>query len=109
MENFTLNGEKLKALTEDLKKIQEKLDAEYDKSKNLILDIESEKVWTGQSADVFLTFMYLLEQYHKSFTSASNENPIGEAIDSLAELEENVDTFYSDFDEFRTMEGLGWS
>lgn len=106
MQDFRISGREMNRLTEDLKVVQEKIDSSYKRISNLVQRIETESKWSGKQRDTFLAYIKLMEKYHMSFTDSSENNPIKQALDGLKELEDHVEAFYTDFSEYKKVEGL---
>lgn len=106
MQDFRVSGREMNRLAEELKTVQENIDSSYERIANLVQRIDTEDKWKGKQRDTFLAYIELMEQYHRSFTDNSEENPIKQALEGLKELGENVDGFYTDFSEYKKVEGL---
>ncbi len=93
-------------LTEELKTVQENMESSYERIASLVQRVGGEGKWCGEQQKKFLAYLELMEQYHKCFTNSNNENPLQQAINGLQELEEHVEAFYTDFAEYKKVEGL---
>lgn len=101
-----MSGANMNQLLTDLKSIQEELNTSYESLSGLLSRIESEQLWKGKEETTFLAYMGLMQQYHKCFTGKTGENPVQMAIDALKAHEERVNDFYTDFQEYKDMEGI---
>lgn len=106
MQDFRISGAEMNRLTEELKMIQENMESSYKRIASLVQKIEGDGKWSGEQQKKFLAYLELMEQYHKCFTNNKAENPLQQAIDGLQELEEHVEAFYTDFIEYKKVEGL---
>lgn len=106
MQDFRIAGREMNRLTEELKTVQENMESSYKRIASLVQRVEGEGKWSGEQQKKFLAYLELMEQYHKCFTKNSDENPLQQAIDGLQELEKHVEAFYTDFTEYKKVEGL---
>lgn len=106
MQDFRISGREMNRLSEELKTVQENIDSSYKRISNLVEKVEDESKWSGKQKDTFLAYIKLMEEYHKSFTDNSEENPIKQALNGLKELDDHVEAFYTDFSEYKKVEGL---
>lgn len=109
METIKVSGADMNDLMKDLKNIQEKMESSYEKVKQLKERIENQGKWKGKERDSFLTYFKLMAEYHRCFTDScgkNRENPLKEAIEALEELETHVDSFYTEFPEYRNIEKI---
>lgn len=107
MKDFKMSGTNMNQLLTDLTAVQQGLNDSYELLSLLMSCIDTEQAWKGKAKDTFWAYMGLLEQYHASFTDNSENNPVKLAIDALKELEENVNNFYTDYQQYIDMEGIG--
>lgn len=106
MEDFRISGEAMNQLDENFKQVKEKIQSSADKVSQLLSQIESEKEWTGESADAFLAYMDLMNQYHHALMDVDGFQPLEDAEAALKELGDNIDSFYADFAEYKEMEKI---
>lgn len=106
MEDFRISGEAMNQLEESFKQAKTKINSSADKATQLLSKIESEKKWTGQSADAFFAYMDLMNQYHHALMDIDGFQPLNDAETALEELGDNIDGFYADFAEYKEMEKI---
>lgn len=109
MKVVKVSGADMNSLMGDLQSIQEKMESSYQKVKQLKERIENQGDWEGKERDTFLTYFKLMAEYHRCFTDScgkNRENPLKEAMDALKELETHVDSFYTEFPEYRNIEKI---
>lgn len=104
--DFKLDGDKMNLAMSDMQKICTEMNETYTQFVALLNDITSEDAWEGKSKQTFLAYADLLKQYHQKFTDNDSNNPIKLALDAFKELESNVDSFYSDFEQYKKMEEI---
>lgn len=106
MENFEITSSNMIEIRIKLEEINTNVDEALCKLKTLLSDIETEEMWKGESEITFMLYMDLLKQYQTSFSSSAESCPITQAIDALKDCEKNVESFYSDFNEYKNMENI---
>ena len=93
-------------LLTNMKAIKERIDDSYDELTWLMSRIESDKLWKGKEETTFMAYMGLMQQYHKSFSKANDDNPVQQAIEALKSHGDRVDDFYDEFQEYKDMEDM---
>ncbi len=106
MKDFKISGANMNQLLTDLETIQQNFNDSYDALSLLMTRVDTEQAWEGEAKDAFEAYMRLLEQYHKCFTKNSENNPVQMAIDALTEAGENVDNYYTDYEQYIAMEDI---
>ena len=102
MQDFKMSGSNMNELLTNMKAIKERIDDSYDELTRLMLRIESDELWKGKEKTTFMAYMVLMQQYHKSFSKANDDNPVQQAIDALKSHGDRVDDFYDEFQEYLT-------
>ena len=106
MKDFKISGINMNQLLTDLTTIQQDLNDSYQALSLLITRVDTEQAWAGSAKDTFGAYMGLMDSYHKSFTENSENNPVKMAIDALTELVDNVNNFYTDYQQYCDLEGI---
>lgn len=103
MDFFRISGNEMNSLIEQFNVIKEGMNECNEKVKQLYVQIESEKEWTGEGADTFLAFLNLMSQYQSEFVSVGDFAPLDDAEKALKALKDNVNSFYTDYAEYIEM------
>lgn len=95
MDRYEMSGESMNTLKSKLEEVKTSVDNSHTQLANLLSQIEGDGLWSGETMNIFMCYMKLLEQYQKSFTDAGGKSPITEAISALSSNETRVDNFYN--------------
>lgn len=106
MENFQITSSNMISIRTKLEEVNTNVDESFEKLTTLLSNIDTDKAWEGESANTFWCYMDLMKQYHGAFSSSSESCPITQAIKALKDCEGNVESFYSDFEEYKNMENI---
>ena len=97
MAKISYNGQEIKQLICELKKIEEGMKTSYDKADKLRTALMTCE-WEGRSHDAMVAFMDLIVQYHDKFRCA--DNPIDAAINDFETFNNTLEDFYRNFPEY---------
>ena len=106
MQDFKMSGSNMNELLTNMKAIKERIDDSYDELTRLMSRIDSDELWEGKEETTFMAYMGLMQQYHKSFSKANDDNPVQQAIEALKSHGDRVDDFYDEFQEYKDMEDM---
>ena len=99
---FKCDGEAMDSIKSNLIRAKAYMKTAYDEAVSLQNDITSQEHWTGNAELVAEDFLNLLVQYQSAFNEA--DNPQEQAIDAFNELDENLDAFYSSWEDYVALE-----
>ena len=107
MNDFYLDENRMSEYAGYMDKILSVMQESYQDMTRLLSRIESEKQWTGQAQKEFMAYMGLLKQYHAAFSEEGDgNNPIAQAVEHLDALNENLNSFYDNFVQYKKLEEI---
>ena len=99
---FMCNGEGMEAIRTNMINAQAYMKQAYDDALSLQSDITAKEHWTGNAELVAEDFLNLLIQYQTAFNES--DNPQEQAINAFNELNDNLDAFYSSWEDYVALE-----
>lgn len=100
---FKCDGAAMDSIKTNLVQAQSYMDQAYTDALELQKEIEAKEDWTGNAELVAEGFLDILVQYQKEFYGVAN--PQAKAIVALNELDTNLDSFFSTWEDYLALEG----
>ena len=107
MQDFKMYGEQMNKLSSMLKDIKKELDDTYDELRAVKANIQLGEGWTGDSADGFLLYVDLLDQYHSHFAANGiNDNCVKQAVDIFDKFDDIEQNFYDNYETYQKVRNI---
>ena len=99
---FKCSGTKMDSIKKNIEEAKKYMDQAYVDAVDLQKLITAKEDWTGKSELVAEAFLDLVVQYQKDFYG--EESPTAKAISALKELDANLDSFFTKWEDYVELE-----